>query len=60
MQSAHTKRKRSTTTSKSKSRTRSKSTEGKWLKLTRMPERGVVVEISKVGGLHHRYERRAA
>ncbi len=24
------------------------------------PERGVVVEISKVGGLHHRYERRAA
>jgi putative transposase len=24
------------------------------------PERGVVVEIAKVGGLHHRYERRAA
>jgi putative transposase len=24
------------------------------------PERGAVVEISKVGGLHHRYERRAA
>jgi len=24
------------------------------------PEMGVVVEISKVGGLHHRYERRAA
>jgi putative transposase len=24
------------------------------------PERGMVVEIAKVGGLHHRYERRAA
>ena len=24
------------------------------------PERGMVVEIPKVGGLHHRYERRAA
>jgi hypothetical protein len=24
------------------------------------PEKGAVVEIPKVGGLHHRYERRAA
>jgi hypothetical protein len=24
------------------------------------PDKGIVVEIPKVGGLHHRYERRAA
>lgn len=27
---------------------------------TQPPEKGIVVEIPEVGGLHHRYERRAA
>jgi hypothetical protein len=30
------------------------------LALRQQPELGVVIEIAEVGGLHHRYERRAA